>query len=58
VIDKFLRETDKSLSVDLVNELLQTRGDKKLPFEYYSKEKLMSWEARTCWVESDLKSLD
>jgi hypothetical protein len=59
IISKHLRETgtDDSI-VNLVNSLMQTYGDKNLPLEYYSRERLMSWEARMNWVEPDLKPLD
>ena len=42
----------------LVNSLINLLGDKNLPLEYYSRERLMSWEARTAWLEPDLKALD
>jgi hypothetical protein len=41
----------------LVNSLINVLGDKNLPLEYYSRERLMSWEARTEWLEPDLKAL-
>ena len=37
--------------------LFHNYTDKSLPFQYYSRDLLMSWEARTNWVEPDLKSL-
>jgi hypothetical protein len=43
--------------VHLANYLLLSYGDKNLPFEYYSRQLLMSWEARKHWVEPDLKPL-
>lgn len=43
--------------VDLVNGLSQY-SDPRLPLEYYSKDRLMSWQARQSWMEPDLKSLD
>jgi hypothetical protein len=33
-------------------------GDKNFPLRYYSRERLMSWEARLSWIEPDLKALD
>jgi hypothetical protein len=39
----------------LINDLLERFADKRTPFEYYSRECLLSWEARTSWVEPDLK---
>lgn len=43
--------------VHLVNEMIARYSNKYLPFEYYSRRRLMSWEARTRWLEPDLKSL-
>src|SRR5262249_43469763 len=43
--------------VGLINELVRCYPDKDLPFEYYTRERLMSWEARTKWIEPDLKEL-
>jgi len=37
--------------------LVDRYGSKRLPFEYYSRERLMSWEARMDWVGPDLKPL-
>lgn len=41
----------------LVNDLVARYSDKDLPFEYYSRDRLMSWEARLNWIEPDLKLL-
>jgi hypothetical protein len=59
-IGRYLQETDRHRSlVGLTKELLQSPwGDRKLPLTYYSKERLMSWEARTCWIEPDIKPLE
>jgi hypothetical protein len=32
-------------------------SDKNLPLRYYSKDRLMSWQARTSWVPPDLQPL-
>jgi hypothetical protein len=37
--------------------LLEFAGDKSLPFEHYTRERLFSAEARAGWVEPDLKPL-
>ncbi len=59
VLSKRFSEADAYDSiVMLTNKLVETYGNKNLPLEYYSKERLMSWEARTRWVEPDLKPLD
>ncbi len=58
VLGKHLSKADTRESiVDLTNQLIETYGDKNLPLEYYSKERLMSWEARTCCVKPDLKPI-
>lgn len=41
----------------LINELVADFGDSGHPFEYYSRERLMSPEARAGWIEPDLKPL-
>lgn len=43
---------------ELLEGLIATCGAKNFPFEYYSRERLLSWEARTGWLEPDLKPLD
>ena len=43
--------------VHLVNDLVARYSDSKLPFEYYSRDRLMSWEAKTNWIAPDLKPL-
>jgi hypothetical protein len=59
VIRLFLEDAnlDCTLAV-LANDLIEKYGDKNLPLTYYSRERLMSWEARTRWVEPDLKALN
>jgi hypothetical protein len=41
----------------LANELMERYANSRLPLEYYTRERLMSWEARAEWIEPDLKSL-
>lgn len=43
--------------ITLLNGLLETYADPQLPLQYYSRDRLMSWEARTRWVEPDLQPL-
>lgn len=43
--------------LNLTNNLIQNYGNPRFPFEYYSRDLLMSWEARKNWVEPDLKPL-
>lgn len=42
--------------VVLLNEMLCRYG-RQLPFEYYTRDRLLSWEARQNWLEPDLKAL-
>ena len=59
VIDKYLSgaRTETTL-INLFNNLFEKYGDRRLPLEYYSRERLMSSEARLRWVEPDLRPLD
>lgn len=58
IISYFLANERANRSiVDLANKLIQIYDNKHLPFEYYSCDRLMSWEARTNWVEPDLKPI-
>jgi hypothetical protein len=58
VIGKYLLLEDARLSlVELASRLTAKYSDKRLLFEYYSRERLFSIEARAGWVEPDLKPL-
>lgn len=58
IVGKHLRESRADVSlVSLMNSLMRKYGERSLPLEYYSKDRLMSWEARSSWVEPDLKPL-
>jgi hypothetical protein len=57
-ISKYLLLADEGRSfVELANGMIARFGDGRLPFEYYSRDLLMSWRARTSWVEPDLKPI-
>ncbi len=43
---------------ELADELLAAHGSSKLAFEYYSRALVQTPEAKTAWVEPDLKPLD
>ena len=55
----FLSGADATRPIhELVNELLMTpMGRRDWPLRFWSKERLMSVEARRRWVEPDLKAL-
>jgi hypothetical protein len=42
----------------LVNRVVDECEDRQLPYAYYSRERLQSFDARSKWVEPDLASLD
>ena len=56
----YLEGAGKAASiVELANGLLASKySERKFPFEYYSSERLFSWEARTGWMEPDLKMMN
>lgn len=45
-------------SLEMVNDSMSRLGNSRLIFDYYSRERLSSDEARLLWVEPDLKPLD
>jgi hypothetical protein len=58
VVSKYVLLADAGCSfVELANGLIARYSDGRFPFEHYSRELLMSWRARTSWVEPDLKPL-
>lgn len=48
---------EKTFNLKTAIAIYQIYRDKSLPFQYYSRDLLMSWEARSGWVEPDLKPL-
>jgi hypothetical protein len=57
-IHQFLNRSDRSKSIDeLAEELITKHGDKDLPLSYYTKNHLMSVNARLNWAEPDRKAL-
>ncbi|MEG4500934.1 hypothetical protein QUB05_12235 [Microcoleus sp. F10-C6] len=58
-IRRYLADESQNRSiVHLANGLIAKYADRTLPFRYYTRDRLMSWEARNSWVEPDLKSLE
>ena len=59
IVNRFL--TEQSFNGSLLaqmNTLLQQYDDPALMFQYYSCDRLMSWEARTTWLVPDLKLIE
>ena len=50
--------TPSRAAAELAAEMLDNCGGAKIVNDYYSQERLFSDEARTGWVEPDLKPLD
>ncbi|MEM6754138.1 MAG: hypothetical protein AAF630_14315 [Cyanobacteria bacterium P01_C01_bin.38] len=58
MVSHYLSVTQENKSIyQMAIAISNTYTDKYLPFQYYSRDLLMSWEARANWVEPDLKSL-
>lgn len=54
----FYDRADKTWShEEMTDAAVAALGARELPLEYYSKERLMSWPARTRWLPPDLKPL-
>jgi hypothetical protein len=58
-IRRYLADESRNRSmVNLANGLIAKYADRTLPFTYYTRDRLMSLEARINWVEPDLSSLE
>lgn len=58
LVRHFLSETNATRPlVELANDLIQTYGDSRLIYSYFSRVRLDSEEARCRWIEPDLQSL-
>jgi hypothetical protein len=49
--------TDRPLE-EITNEMIEACGGSQLIYEYYTKERLSSEEARKQWIDPDVKPLD
>jgi hypothetical protein len=59
VINRYLETTNLDCSlIDLINGVVERFADKGLSLEYYSRALLDTSEARSGFIEPDLKSLD
>jgi hypothetical protein len=57
LVQAFLNDDEKKSLLEQANSVIEAFADSKLVFEYYTRELLMSDEARKNWVEPDLKNL-
>ena len=59
VAQRYLRDSAADRpALALVNGFVRAFGDRQLHLEYYSRERIASWQARQTWVEPDLRPLD
>ena len=59
IIRQYLVQESRNRSiVSLANGLIAKYADRTLPFRYYTRDRLMSSEARNHWVEPDLRAID
>jgi hypothetical protein len=57
-IRRYLADESQNRSIVLLaNGLIAKYADRTLPFRYYTRSRLMSWEARINWVEPDLRTI-
>lgn len=59
LVNSFLEKTDGARPLkETANELIKTFGNSNLIYDYYSREHLLTKEAKKAWVEPDIKALD
>ncbi|MDT5062406.1 MAG: hypothetical protein QOH63_2865 [Acidobacteriota bacterium] len=59
LVRSFLDRTNTSRRVaDIANEMIEACGNSQLIYSYYSKERLLSDEARKSWIEPDVKGMN
>ena len=58
-VREYLADEGRNRSiVHLANGLIAEYADSTLPWNHYTRENLMSWEARNNWVEPDLRAIE
>ncbi len=58
-VREYLADESQNRSiVHLANGLIEQYADRTLPFRYYTRDRLMSSEARINWVEPDLRAIE
>ena len=59
LVGAFVAGADRSQpAYQVVNQAMERFGDSRIIFEYYTRERLFSDEARRDWVEPDLRKID
>lgn len=58
-LDKLMHAADPARSLaEIANQTIEEAGDSQVIFDYYTRERVFSEEARERWVEPDMKRLD
>ncbi|MEA2552791.1 MAG: hypothetical protein QOJ65_967, partial [Fimbriimonadaceae bacterium] len=57
IIAGHLRNSQAASNLDRVNDVIASFEDRKTTLRYYSRDRIMSLEARFGWVEPDLEAL-
>lgn len=58
-VDSFLEKMHSARPIkEVANELIEAFGNSNLIYDYYSREHLLTAEAKKRWAEPDLKALD
>lgn len=57
LVADFVRKSDPEPIESLAEKLWASCSDRRIPLRFYSRERLMSWEARTTFVAPDLAEL-
>ena len=58
-LDKLLSETDSTLSLaERANQTIERAGGSEVIFDYYTRERLFSEEARADWLQPDMRLMD
>ena len=58
LVRRYMDELDEECSLlDVTNAIIQSLGNSQVVFDYYTRERLWSAEARNSWLAPDLKPL-
>lgn len=58
MVEQYRRAEGENRSIaEMANSIVDRCGDPSLPLQYYSRDRLMSADARMRWLEPDLKPL-
>jgi len=55
---RFIEAKADTTLVETINNVIEACSESRIVFDYYSRERLSSEEAKAAWVEPDLRPLD